>query len=228
MSKFDQVVFQDRVKLLMGKRGYTQQGLADKIGCKRQTLNHWLTGSSKPAADMLSSLAEALDCSADYLLNHTTSQTPECALAMDELDLSELAVSVIHGESPHKRAFLCGCAELHSDELEKTLANLSTRQPGIHKTIATLIEHKNFEEAMLLLQRACEFETTAGQSRMLKSLVDGILAGDDSVTLLPDGKYAVSKREAARAMKATVIDYLSKAVSAIIEQNAAPAEEPRR
>ena len=46
----------------------TQQQLADKIGCPRNTLQCWETGRRSPGCETLAELCRAMDVSADWLL----------------------------------------------------------------------------------------------------------------------------------------------------------------
>ena len=46
----------------------TQQQLADRIGCPRNTLQCWETGRRSPGCETLAELCRAMDVSADWLL----------------------------------------------------------------------------------------------------------------------------------------------------------------
>lgn len=46
----------------------TQQQLADRIGCPRNTLQCWETGRRSPGCEALAELCRAMDVSADWLL----------------------------------------------------------------------------------------------------------------------------------------------------------------
>ena len=46
----------------------TQQQLANKIGCPRNTLQCWETGRRSPGCEALAELCRAMDVSADWLL----------------------------------------------------------------------------------------------------------------------------------------------------------------
>lgn len=61
-------MFKQRLKARREEMGLTQEELANKLGCKQQTVAAWETGMNKPNTDALTILADALDCSADYLL----------------------------------------------------------------------------------------------------------------------------------------------------------------
>ena len=59
----------------------TQQQLADKIGCPRNTLQCWETGRRSPGCETLAELCRAMNVSADWLLGLTDTQIIGQALA---------------------------------------------------------------------------------------------------------------------------------------------------
>lgn len=65
--------FAERFERLRQDRGYTQQKIADKLGVTPQAVSKWENGSSLPDAEMIRSIAQILDCTTDYLLNHQAS-----------------------------------------------------------------------------------------------------------------------------------------------------------
>lgn len=228
MSAYDGDIFGQRVERRMEMYSKRQEDLARAAHCSRQVIGHYINGRNEPKASTLVALSDELHCSVDYLVGKTSAPNPQKELAMDRLGLSRTAVAVINGESPHQKALLRSLGGLPEEELEKNLSTLSHRQPSIQKTTASVLEHPAFERAMLTLQRACEFESQAYQAKLIKTMVDGLLMGDDSVTRLPDGMYAVSRSDAAASLKAQVMRHLESVVDALIEQNTAPAEEPKR
>ena len=58
----------DRLKSLRKEKGYKQIGLAKNLHIGRSTLAMWETGQSEPPIEMVSRIAELMDCSAGYLL----------------------------------------------------------------------------------------------------------------------------------------------------------------
>ena len=205
-----------------------QKDLAEAADCSRQVIGHYINGWSEPTATTLIALSDELHCTVDYLVGKTSAPDPQKELAMDRLGLSDIAVAVINGESPHKRRWIQTLDGLSGDELKKNLDSLTDRQANIHKITAAVLEHPDFESAMRTLQRACEFETVTYQAQQIKTLVDGLLLDDDSGKLLPDGMYAVPRNNVVEGMKATVMRRLEKMVDDLIKQNTAPANEPKR
>lgn len=50
------------------ERGWTQQDLADRMGCKQTQIAKWETGVALPSAISLKKLSGALECSMDDLI----------------------------------------------------------------------------------------------------------------------------------------------------------------
>lgn len=64
----------DNIKTLRLAKGLSQEELAIKLNIVRQTVSKWEKGLSVPDADLLISLAEALDVSVGTLLGETVDQ----------------------------------------------------------------------------------------------------------------------------------------------------------
>lgn len=72
----------------------TQQQLADRIGCPRNTLQCWETGRRSPGCEALAELCRAMNVSADWLLGLTDTQIIGQALASSRAETaSETDVS---------------------------------------------------------------------------------------------------------------------------------------
>ncbi len=65
--------FAERFERLRQDRGYTQQKIAEKLGVTPQAVSKWENGTSLPDAEMIRFIAQLLDCTTDYLLNHQAS-----------------------------------------------------------------------------------------------------------------------------------------------------------
>lgn len=70
--------FAERFERLRQDRGYTQQKIAEKLGITPQAVSKWENGTSLPDAEMIRSIAQLMDCTTDYLLNHQASPTSQC------------------------------------------------------------------------------------------------------------------------------------------------------
>ena len=62
--------FGTRLKAIRQERGYTQKQLAGFLGVTEQAVSKYERGNSYPDIAVLSGIAEVLDCSLDYLLQH--------------------------------------------------------------------------------------------------------------------------------------------------------------
>ena len=61
--------FAENLKNLRKAKNLTQTDLAEKLFTSPQTISRWETGDGEPSLDMLTSLAEILDVSADRLVS---------------------------------------------------------------------------------------------------------------------------------------------------------------
>lgn len=65
--------FADRFTRLRQDQGYTQQKVAERLGVTPQAVSKWENGTSLPDTDMIRAIAQLMDCSTDYLLDHQPS-----------------------------------------------------------------------------------------------------------------------------------------------------------
>lgn len=61
-------VFGERLELLMNERKLSQVQLADALEIKKQSINSYIKGKSRPELDALMRFADYFDCSVDFLL----------------------------------------------------------------------------------------------------------------------------------------------------------------
>lgn len=74
-----------RLKALRKEAGLTQKELADKLNISQAAYAQWENGVKKPARENLTTLANILDTSIDYLLDNTNSKHPEDDLSNVEI-----------------------------------------------------------------------------------------------------------------------------------------------
>lgn len=67
------IKFAERFMRLRQDQGFTQQKIAEKLGVTPQAVSKWENGASLPDAEMIRSIAQLMDCSTDYLLDHQVS-----------------------------------------------------------------------------------------------------------------------------------------------------------
>lgn len=65
--------FAKRFTRLRQDQNYTQHKIAEKLGVTPQAVSKWENGTSLPDAEMIRSIAQLMDCSTDYLLDHQPS-----------------------------------------------------------------------------------------------------------------------------------------------------------
>ena len=137
---------------------------------------------------------------------------------MDEFALSEKAVSALRGESPSKVVLLHELSSRNSEfDAGEDLQKLTLWKNQIHQVVGALLENDHFEDALRTLRRACEFETLSFQAKEVKRVGDSLLRGDDSVNLLPDGKYAVDRRTVSRFLKGAAVEQFEKALDELVQ-----------
>jgi transcriptional regulator with XRE-family HTH domain len=64
-------MFDERLKLLRKKNGYTQVSLAEKLGVSKGTVAMWETGKRTPDFETLCTLSDLFDVRIDYILGHS-------------------------------------------------------------------------------------------------------------------------------------------------------------
>lgn len=67
----------ERIRSLREEKGFTQQGLADSLHVKRETINMWENGFRDLKTGSVVLLADFFDVSADYLLGRTDCKSPD-------------------------------------------------------------------------------------------------------------------------------------------------------
>lgn len=74
----------DRIRKLREELGWTQEELAERIGTEVLSINRYENNKTTPDVNKIAAIAEALECSVDYLLDLTDSPAPK------HLEASEL------------------------------------------------------------------------------------------------------------------------------------------
>jgi len=75
--KTENNVFAKRLRDAMNMRGESQTSLAPKVNLTRQTISLYMNGQSVPNTEGLTSMAKALEVSADYLLGLSPVASPD-------------------------------------------------------------------------------------------------------------------------------------------------------
>jgi transcriptional regulator with XRE-family HTH domain len=77
--------FAERLKQLRQQRKLSQMELAERVGLHYNHIGRYERGVSRPAADALKRLADALSVSTDYLIDGTTAQAAKASFEDREL-----------------------------------------------------------------------------------------------------------------------------------------------
>ena len=77
----------ERVRELRQRRGWSQQQLAEKVGVRQKQISSYERGTNTPSAEILISMAEAVEVSLDFLAQRSSANAPRIAIA--DLDLLE-------------------------------------------------------------------------------------------------------------------------------------------
>jgi len=85
--------FPERLATLRKKKGFSQKGLAERIGLSKIQAHRYETGASQPTLEVIKKLAVALGVSADHLLFDSDERGPD-----DELKLQFEALSRFSSE----------------------------------------------------------------------------------------------------------------------------------
>lgn len=92
-----------RIKLARKAKKLTQEQLASKVQTTKGTISNYENGHSSPSNEMIVLLADALDCTADYLLGRTDTPEPS-TLEKDEAEFQAFAndpeLNVFYKELP--------------------------------------------------------------------------------------------------------------------------------
>ena len=81
----------DRIKKLKSEKKITNDKLAELTGIPLSTLSKIMAGiSDSPKLSNIVSIAEALECSLDYIVSGTPENHNNCTLSADELDFIEI------------------------------------------------------------------------------------------------------------------------------------------
>ena len=64
-------IFSERLEKLMKEKNLSQSQLADALEVKKQSINNYIKGKSRPELDVLIRLSKFFECSIDYLLGES-------------------------------------------------------------------------------------------------------------------------------------------------------------
>lgn len=85
MTKFDNLLVAERIKICRKNRGFSQEELADLLGMKRTNIANYEAGRIIPPGNIVVLMAEIFGVSTDYLLGQSESFN-------DKVDSTDLKV----------------------------------------------------------------------------------------------------------------------------------------
>ncbi len=77
--------FAGRLKIIRTQKGFSQSELGKRVGIHYTQVGRYENKGAQPTAEVLAKLAEALEVSADYLMNGTTDEQAETTISDKEL-----------------------------------------------------------------------------------------------------------------------------------------------
>lgn len=69
--------FNEKLELLMKRKGITNYRLAKEIGCSAASVGYWLSGSKNPTAESIQAIAGYFGVSTDYLMSTDDTNSQE-------------------------------------------------------------------------------------------------------------------------------------------------------
>ncbi len=85
----------NKLKLLRGQRGFTQEELASQVGMTRDTYKNYEQQRTEMGYEVLIKLADYFGCSIDYLLGHQTTNTLQLdGLREEQRQIINLAIKM--------------------------------------------------------------------------------------------------------------------------------------
>lgn len=85
-------IFPDMLRSELRRNGMKQQELAARVGCTQSDISRWLKGRI-PSGDKLVALAQALQCSAEYLITGKREEPAAIMVRDDPIDWRQRALS---------------------------------------------------------------------------------------------------------------------------------------
>ena len=119
--------FAERLKALRKNKGVTQKQLSTSINVTERAVVAYESGKSKPAFDVINSLADYFDVSTDYLLGRTDNKNLHRVKELDEIENlnSESVGDIIFDTRTH-----------HDDTIKKMNREVSATEESMYYTDA--------------------------------------------------------------------------------------------
>lgn len=112
--------FSNRLKMAMAERGMNQSELAARIGKGKSSVSQYISGVNTPKADVQLKIAQALDCSVEYL-NSETSASDHSATGLKNVSVAQAAKILGKSEQFVRVALQTGTAPFGFAAKNKTI-----------------------------------------------------------------------------------------------------------
>ena len=113
------MAFKDRLKEERTKKKLSQNELANTIGVHVTNISRYERGENRPTTDVLKKLADALEVTTDYLMNGSTEEMAQEAIADKELLALFKRVNTLSEDKKNIVKELIGAFVLQADLKEK-------------------------------------------------------------------------------------------------------------
>ena len=124
MKEQNLVEFKDRLQQALTRKGWKAVDLVEKTGTPKGAISYYLSGKSKPKADRLYVLAQALDVSEAWLLGYDVPMTRSYDQKKND-QLAKLIVKLRTDESFYKMvSAIAGLSESKYKSIEQLVAAL--------------------------------------------------------------------------------------------------------
>lgn len=163
-------IFGERLEILMNERKLTQVRLADDLQMKKQSINSYLKGKSRPELDALMRFADYFDCSIDFLLGREEYRSHSQMKSYDQM---------IEENFKNSLNFL------GVDKREYYLQAITYLTRSYHATEGKHYSSKHFDLTMGVIEQITEIT-------MLIAKIDNNTQENKSVTCHIDGEKAVT------------------------------------
>lgn len=199
----------ERIKKLRKKRGYSQNEMAEKFDCKRQTYAKIENGTRKLSAEEFVHLCNILECDIGYLFGEYPTIRRVTADIQEQTGLSEKAILALQNMNPKKIATTVLSSMLTQPDIEQWFAQIywmalersvcndlkaaayKERLTMKNKKITTLAEAALSSIVLPELESA-EVQESNRHYRMLEGVISDLISTNDDVKAYRKGSAEVA------------------------------------
>lgn len=152
-------VFGERLELLMSERKLSQVQLADALEIKKQSINSYIKGKSRPELDALMRFADYFDCSVDFLLGR------EDFRSYDRLKVYDQTIEEIFRESLDYMSF--DRREYYLEAINQSTRSYRTMEGKSYSAKHFDLTMELMEQITAITQLIAEFDRNSAENRPL-------------------------------------------------------------